>query len=103
MATKTSKPVEKYKPFKHQSKSIKFGNTTDEMFDMSDAGTGKTLVHMKIFEERAKKKGGSLIVLAPKSLLNLITLESYKPRHIQNSNGYFSKWVTQKYHVQPLI
>lgn len=69
MATKTSKPVEKYKPYKHQAKSIKFGATSDEMFDMSDAGTGKTLVHMKVFEERAKKKGGSLIVLAPKSLL----------------------------------
>lgn len=60
----------KYKPMKHQAESIKFGlkPTSKRIFDMSDPGTGKTLVEIMLFLKR-RKKGECLLVIAPKSLL----------------------------------
>jgi len=39
------------------------------VFDMSDAGTGKTGVHITAFAKRREKRGGKALVLAPRSLL----------------------------------
>ena len=59
-----------YKPMKHQAVSIKFLAANDLVFDMSDAGTGKTLVEIVDFANRRKKKGKCALVLATKSLLD---------------------------------
>ena len=59
-----------YKPMKHQAVSIKFLAANDLVFDMSDAGTGKTLVEIVDFAHRRKKKGKCALVLATKSLLD---------------------------------
>jgi superfamily II DNA or RNA helicase len=55
------------KLFKHQQESVKFFNTTPIVFDMSDAGTGKTGAHITWFFKRRTRK--AMLVLAPKSLL----------------------------------
>lgn len=41
----------------------------ERVFDMSDAGTGKTMPEILAFSKRRKKGGGCMLVLAPKSLL----------------------------------
>jgi SNF2 family DNA or RNA helicase len=61
--------VTKIKPFKHQTKSLKFAEKSALMFDMSDPGTGKTFVQAKRFEKRRAKRGGALLVMVPKSLI----------------------------------
>lgn len=55
--------------FAHQKHSVKVLAKTPIIFDMSDAGTGKTAVHITAFAARRHKLGGKLLVLAPKSLL----------------------------------
>lgn len=59
----------KFKPMAHQEESIKFLKTRKEVFDQSDAGTGKTLVEIMDFVQRHKKDGKRLLVLCPKSLM----------------------------------
>lgn len=55
-------------PRKHQIKSIVHADTTDEVFDISDPGTGKTAVRILVFAKRRKAKGGKLLVLASYAL-----------------------------------
>ncbi len=57
------------KAMKHQQVSIAHGRTHNEVFDASDPGTGKTFVRIMLFAERRRKRGGCLLVLAPRSLL----------------------------------
>ena len=57
------------KPMKHQIASQKIIDRTPIVFDMSDAGTGKTFVHIKAFAKRYKMNRKCALVLAPKSLL----------------------------------
>jgi SNF2 family DNA or RNA helicase len=57
------------KPMAHQLLSLKHDKTTPLVFDMSDPGTGKTAVRIWAWAERRRKRGGPLLVLAPRSLL----------------------------------
>lgn len=58
-----------YTPMSHQKVSINFLAKKPEVFDMSDAGTGKTLVEVLDIAARRKKKSKCALVLATKSLL----------------------------------
>lgn len=58
-----------YPQMKHQEASDKFMDKTDVVFDMSDAGTGKTNVHIVKFAKRRAKGAGPALVLAPRRLL----------------------------------
>lgn len=57
------------KLFKHQLESVKFLKKNPRAFDTSDAGTGKTPVHITDFAEHRRKRGGCALVLCPKSLI----------------------------------
>lgn len=57
------------KAMKHQLVSLKHDADNPRVFDMSDAGTGKTFVRIVAFAGRRRKKGGCALVLAPRSLL----------------------------------
>lgn len=63
--------------FGHQKKSIALLKKQPRVFDMSDAGTGKTRVGIEAFAARRRKKGGCLLVLAPKSLLEAAWKEDF--------------------------
>lgn len=63
--------------FDHQKKSIKFLGKQPKVFDMSDPGTGKTRVGIEAFATRRRKKGGCLLVVAPKSLLEAAWREDF--------------------------
>jgi superfamily II DNA or RNA helicase len=65
-------------PRKHQIKSIVHAGTTDEVFDISDPGTGKTAVRILVFAKRRKAKGGKLLVLAPRTLLRNVWFNDFK-------------------------
>lgn len=54
---------------RHQTESVKFLKTRKRVFDTSDAGCGKTPVHITDFAARRRKKGKCLLVLCPKSLI----------------------------------
>jgi SNF2 family DNA or RNA helicase len=58
------------KLFAHQKVSVAFVDKNHRVFDMSDAGTGKTGVHVTAFAKRRRIKGGCALILAPKSLLS---------------------------------
>ena len=58
-----------YKAMSHQNVSLKFMEKKKEVFDQSDAGTGKTLVQLFDFAKRHKKDGKAALVLCPKSLM----------------------------------
>lgn len=62
-------PVKTPSLLKHQLESVKFLATQPLAFDMSDAGTGKTPVHITDFASRRRKGGGCALVLCPKSLI----------------------------------
>lgn len=55
--------------FKHQKASVAFLKPRPRVFDTSDAGTGKTPVHVTDFATRRRKGGGCVLVLCPKSLI----------------------------------
>lgn len=57
------------KPMKHQVVSLAHDAKNLAVFDMSDAGTGKSAVRILGFAARRRKKGGKLLVLAPRSIL----------------------------------
>lgn len=59
----------KPKHWAHQIVSKKFLKTNHRTYDTSDPGTGKTRVHIEAWAERRKKRGGKLLILAPKSVL----------------------------------
>lgn len=64
--------------FKHQEKSLVVLKKNDRIFDMSDAGTGKTPVHILDFAQRRKAKGGCALVLCPKSLIQCAWGKDFK-------------------------
>lgn len=66
-----SRALAKLKAMKHQLVSLKHDETNPLVFDMSDAGTGKTFVRIMGFAKRRAKGGGPLLVLAPRSLLRV--------------------------------
>jgi len=54
----------------HQLVSLKHDESTPDVFDMSDPGTGKTAVRIWAFAERRRKqRTGPMVVFAPRSLL----------------------------------
>lgn len=57
------------KPFKHQTRSLQHSEKRVAVFDMSDAGTGKTYVRIKDFVRRRRKGGGCMLVVSPRSLM----------------------------------
>lgn len=57
------------KLFKHQTASVKFLAKNPRVFDTSDAGTGKTPVHITDFSTHRRKGGGCALILCPKSLI----------------------------------
>jgi SNF2 family DNA or RNA helicase len=63
---------------KHQKASVKFLKTRDRVFDTSDAGTGKTPVHITDFASRRRKGSGALLVLCPKSLISCAWGKDFK-------------------------
>lgn len=56
-------------PMAHQTASLQAMDHTPILFDMSDAGTGKTMVHIAKFAERRAAGAGPMLVLAPRRLL----------------------------------
>ena len=57
--------------FKDQETSLKFEETNNIVFDMSEPGTGKTRVRLEAFAKRRARKGGCALVIAPKSILDV--------------------------------
>jgi len=55
--------------FKHQDETRQFGILTPRVFDMSDAGTGKTRAWLEVLVHRKKLLGGKALILAPKTIL----------------------------------
>lgn len=55
--------------FAHQRESIEFIEKCPTVYDMSDAGTGKTRVHLEAFARRRRNGGGRCLVLCPKSIM----------------------------------
>lgn len=55
----------------HQKVSLAHDSKTPHVFDMSDPGTGKTAVRVWAFAARRRKRGGCLLVVAPRSLLRV--------------------------------
>jgi SNF2 family DNA or RNA helicase len=55
--------------FAHQKSTTQFGLVNPRVFDMSDAGTGKTRAWLDVLRERFKLRGGKALVLAPKTIL----------------------------------
>jgi len=55
--------------FSHQDETRQFGILTSRVFDMSDAGTGKTRAWLEVLVHRKKLLGGKALILAPKTIL----------------------------------
>jgi hypothetical protein len=53
--------------FSHQAETREFGCVNPLVFDMSDAGTGKTRAWLEVLRHRFKVHGGKALVLAPKT------------------------------------
>jgi SNF2 family DNA or RNA helicase len=66
------------KPFAHQLVSLKHNETTDIVFDCSDAGTGKTGVRVFRYAKRKKKKAGCMLVLGLRSTLRSVWESDFK-------------------------
>ena len=67
------------KPFKHQAVSLKHDEKTPEVFDCSDAGTGKTAVRIWAYAKRRRAgKAGKLLVLATKSNLRTVWANDFR-------------------------
>lgn len=56
-------------PFSHQEKTKQFGLINPRVFDMSDAGTGKTRAWLEVLRVRFNTRGGRALVIAPKTIL----------------------------------
>ena len=70
-----------YLPMAHQKVSLKLMEKTEIMFDMSDPGSGKTMVQILAFTKRRKRKvkpGGCALIFAPKSLLRAAWEDDFK-------------------------
>jgi SNF2 family DNA or RNA helicase len=82
--------------FEHQAETREFGILTPRVFDMSDAGTGKTRAWLEVLSHRFKLLGGKALVLAPKSILKSAWAEDirrYTP-HLTYSIAYASNRAT---------
>jgi len=55
--------------FAHQEETRQFGMVNPRVFDMSDAGTGKTRAWLDVLDHRFKLMGGKALVIAPKTIL----------------------------------
>jgi SNF2 family DNA or RNA helicase len=55
--------------FSHQVETKEFGILNPRVFDMSDAGTGKTRAWLEVLVQRKKLLGGKVLILAPKTIL----------------------------------
>lgn len=64
--------------FIHQKKAVKFLAKNPRVFDTSDAGTGKTPVHIIDFAEHRRKGGGCALILCPKSLIQCAWGKDFK-------------------------
>lgn len=53
----------------HQEVTVKMLDASDEVFDMSDPGTGKTIAHITGVVNSLKKQKHKTLIFAPKSLL----------------------------------
>jgi len=71
----TPKPI---KPFAHQLVSIKHNDKSKLVFDLSDAGTGKTYVRIAGFAKRRAAGGKCLLVIAPRSLLRSVWFNDFR-------------------------
>lgn len=69
MIKSRARAVAKIEAMAHQKVSQTHGRKNLIVLDASDPGTGKTFVRITLFAERRRKRGGCLLVLAPKSLL----------------------------------
>lgn len=69
MIKNRARAATKLNPMAHQAISLTHDKTTPVVFDLSDPGTGKTAVRIWSFAERRRKRGGRLLVLAPRTLL----------------------------------
>jgi len=57
--------------WKHQKYTLERRYQNNEVvFDLSDAGTGKTLAALEAFKLRRRKGGGKALIIAPKTLLD---------------------------------
>lgn len=75
----TSTKKTEIKAFKHQEESIDFFLEQPFGMDLSDPGTGKTFVQIKVFEAMLKRDpSAKLLVLAPKSLLEAAWANDFK-------------------------
>lgn len=64
--------------YEHQKRSIELLKVSNEVFDMSDPGTGKTRVQIEDFAERRRNGGAPALVLATKSLLKSAWGDDFK-------------------------
>lgn len=55
--------------WKHQQETLELYKRSPIVFDLSDAGTGKTLAALEAFRLRRRNGGGKMLVIAPKTLL----------------------------------
>lgn len=54
----------------HQKKTLKLYQKTPLVFDISDAGTGKSRAALEAFKARRRSGGGRALIVAPKTLLD---------------------------------
>ena len=58
------------RPYKHQRKVTSLQNQSSNIvFDTSDAGTGKTYAHLIAWHKRRQEGGGKALILCPKSIM----------------------------------
>jgi SNF2 family DNA or RNA helicase len=55
--------------FSHQEETKQYGCVNPRVFDMSDAGTGKTRAWLEVLRHRFRLMGGKALVVAPKTIL----------------------------------
>lgn len=73
-----SRAKQLYKPMAHQAISLAHDAKNPLVFDMSDPGTGKTAVRIWAWAARRRKGGGPLVVLAPRTLLEVVWANDIK-------------------------
>lgn len=66
------------KAMAHQKASLAHDAFNPCVFDMSDAGTGKTFVRVMAFAARRRKKGGCLLVMCPRSLMSSVWASDFR-------------------------
>jgi SNF2 family DNA or RNA helicase len=111
--------------FSHQEETKQFGLVTPRVFDMSDAGTGKTRAWLEVLRVRKNVRGGKVLVIAPKTILKNAwadDIEKFAPEltyviaYAHNRDAAFSedvdiyitnhdavKWLTKKSNLAKYI